>query len=39
MLLEEQDSKSQVVQDLTTTILGFDQALKKVYSGLQSLIS
>ena len=38
MLLEEQDSKSQVVQDLTT-ILGFDQALKKVYFGLQSLIN
>ena len=38
MLLEEQDSKSQVVQDLIT-ILGFDQALKKVYSGLQSLLN
>ena len=38
MLLKEQDLKSQVVQDLIT-ILGFDQALKKVYSGLQSLIS
>ena len=38
MLLEEQDSKSQVVRDLTT-VLGFDQELKKVYSGRQSLIS
>ena len=35
MLLEEQDSKSQVAQDLTT-VLGFDQALKKVYSKRQS---
>ena len=38
MLLEVQDSKSQVAQDLTT-ILGFDQELKKVYSGRQSPIS
>ena len=38
MQLEEQDLKSQVVQDLTT-ILGFDQALTKIYSRLQSLIS
>ena len=38
MLQEEQDSKSQVARDLTT-ILGFDQELKKVYSELQSLIS
>ena len=35
MLLEEQDSKSQEVQDFAT-ILGFDQALKKVYSVRQS---
>ena len=38
MLLEEQDSKSQVVRDLTA-VLGFDQELKKVYSGRQNLIS
>ena len=37
MQLEEQDSKSQVVRDLTT-IEGSNQASKKVYFGLQSLI-